>query len=224
VSSTKAGQVIEDLDIAGVINVTHPGVMVRNCRVTSSSGSNWCVRVSGAGSVTIEDTELTGAKNGIMGGSWTGRRLNIHSTLQDGVKLGSNVTLEDSWIHHLTPEAGAHADGMQCEGSGKNVIVRRCDVNVATPAEGIYGNSCAILKNDLGGQPSGPILIEDCWLTGGNYTVFAVPGSTGQLINDVTIRGNTFGGGTRFEGGKAYKSVKMPVTWHDNTDTNGNPV
>jgi hypothetical protein len=220
VSTSKAGQVIEGLDIAGVINVTHPGTIVRNCRVTSSSGSFWSLRVSGDGSVTIEDTELTGGKNGIQGGNWTARRVNIHRTLQDGVKLGSNSTLVDSWVHTLTPEAGAHADGMQCEGSGKNITVRNCVVDVASPADGVFGNSAVILKNDLGGQPSGPVLIEDCYLNGGNYTVFAVPGSSGQLINDVTIRRNTFGATHRY----GVKSIKMPVTWENNTDTIGNPV
>ena len=105
-------QIIEGLVISGSVTVDAPGVVIRNSRI--SGAGPYGIRVL-SGSATISDTEISGFDNGVAGDNWTGYRLNIHSMMDDGVKLGSNVTLQDSWIHDLTPSPDAHADGAQMQ-------------------------------------------------------------------------------------------------------------
>ena len=73
----------------------------------------------------IEDVEIDGMgsaslDSGISGGGWTARRVDIHG-MSDGVKLDSNVKLEDSYIHDLWTTAPApHSDGAQSMGWGQH--------------------------------------------------------------------------------------------------------
>lgn len=209
---TKANTVIDGLDVKGSITVRAEGVVIKNTRVTGTG--TWGINVA-SGSATIVDTEISGHKNAIIGSHWSAKRVNIHSTTEDGVKLGSRSTLEDSWIHDLTPRAGAHADGGQVEAKGKNVVVRNNVIDVYNKRTGTLGNSALIIKNDLGsGHSEGPITITGNYLNGGNFTVFAVPGNKGYLISGVTITNNRFGPDHRY----GTHSLKMPVTFSGNSN------
>lgn len=202
----------------GTVTISAPGVVVKNSRISGTG--YYGIRVT-SGDVTIEDTEILGFQNAISGGSWTGRRLDIHSTTQDGVKLGSNVLLEDSWIHDLTPEEGAHADGGQVQSGVVDVVVRHNVIDASNAALGTFGNSALIIKPDMGSSSAGPVVIEDNWLNGGNYTLYVVPGSTGNTIREVDVWRNRFGSTSRY--GPA--SVSMPVNASGNVwDASGRPL
>ncbi|NYI59709.1 right-handed parallel beta-helix repeat-containing protein [Cellulomonas soli] len=209
---TQAGQVIDGLDVDGDISIEAPGVVIRNSRIHGSGTYGVYVR---SGSVTITDTEIFGFENAIAGSSWTASRVDIHSTYGDGVKLGSDVVLEDSWIHDMTPSSGAHADGAQMQSGVTNLTIRRNVIDMTT-AEG--ANSALFLAPDQGPSTDGPVLVEQNVLDGGHYTVFCVDGNDGQyVVGNITIRSNTFGRGADYGAAR----VNVPVTWAGNVYTEG---
>src|SRR5665647_3434531 len=81
---------------AGAHNVT-----IRNSLIRASG--YWLVlNDEGATNLQIIDTELDGTNNrsgdaAVAGQNYTLTRVNIHNTI-DGLKLGSNVTVQDSYI------------------------------------------------------------------------------------------------------------------------------
>jgi hypothetical protein len=167
--------------------------------------------------VTIEDSELYGfADAGIAFSNWQGYRLNIHDMLGDGVKLGDNVTLADSWIHGFTPSPGAHADGGQIQDGVTNVIIRNNTIDVPGT------NAALFLAPDLGPSTSGPVLLDGNYLNGGGYTLFCVDGNNGQyFIGNITIRNNRFGTAHAF----GTHRINVPVTWQNNlNDATGKPL
>jgi len=220
ITVTRNNTVIDGLDIKGSVTVKATGVVIRNSRISGNGGAG--VNVKSGATVSITDTEISGFANGITGTKWSAQRVNIHGSSQDGVKLGSNSSLTDSWIHDLKPEPGAHADAGQAEGSAKNVVVRNNVIDSSNSATGSLGNSALIFKNDLGSATgTGPVLIEGNWLNGGNFTVFVVPGSKGYKIDNVTIKNNRFGPTHRY----GFASIKMPVTASGNVnDLTGAPI
>lgn len=222
---TEAGTVIDGKDISGSLNIAAPDVTIRNSKIHGTG--TYGIRVlSGGNSVHIEDSEIYGFEHGIVFANWTALRVNIHSMGVDGVKLGKNTRLEDSYIHDFVPIDGAHNDAAQLQdASAANVVVRGNNLDIA--AEGVKsgygGNSSIILKPDLGSTlGAGGVLVEGNYLNGGNYTLYLVAGATGFELQDVTIRNNKWGRVHRY----GPRSVKTPVAWENNTwaDTPGDPI
>lgn len=221
-SITEDGAVLDALDVTGRILIRADDVVIRRSRI-HSDGDGFGIRVM-EGSVTIEDTEIHGFEYGIVFGSYTARRVDIHSMGADGVILGSNSTLEDSYIHDLTPAPGAHADGAQLTNAGaENIVVRGNTIDLASPEvhSGYGGNSAIILKPDLGDLGSGGIVVEDNFLNGGNYTLYLTNDAQGRELAGVTIRNNRFGRVHRY----GPRSVDTPCTCTNNVwDDTGDPV
>jgi hypothetical protein len=204
---TTPNQVIDGLDVNGSISVEAPGVVIKNSRIHGDGPYGVYVR---SGSVTITDTEIFGFENGIAGDGWTATRVNLHSLTGDGAKLGSDVTLQDSWIHDLTPAAGAHADGGQMQEGVNNLVVRH---NVIDLANVDTANSALFLAPDFGPNSDGPVTIDGNWLDGGNFTLYCVDGNNGQyVVRNITITSNRFGRGAQY--GPA--DVNVPITQSGN--------
>ena len=216
VTVTTAGTVLEALDVTGTIYVKAANVTIRRCRV---NGSGPCAIWVQSGNAIIEDCEVLGAENGIGFGEWVGRRLNIHGTYGDGVKLGSNTTLQDSWIHDLTPAAGAHADGAQVQSGVTNLMVRHNTIDLSTTGA---SNAALFIAPDLGPSTPGPVTITDNWLDGGNFTLFCVDGNNGQyFIGGITITNNRFGRAAQY----GPMNINVPVTSIGNVwDDTGLPL
>ncbi|WP_375431238.1 right-handed parallel beta-helix repeat-containing protein [uncultured Friedmanniella sp.] len=203
---TQPGAVVNGLDITGPVVVRAAGVTIRNSRIKGSGDDAFCVQTQGAGTLTIEDSEISGGcENGIGFDDWTARRVEIRGTFGDGVKLGSDVLLEDSWIHDLAPAAGAHADGGQVQSGVTDTVVRHNTIDLATTSR---ANAALFLAPDLGPTTNGPLIIENNKLNGGNYTVFCVDGADGRyVIRSISIRGNHFG--DNFTYGRS--NVNVPI-------------
>lgn len=116
----------------------------------------------------------------IPGMGFIARRLNIHDSGGDGVKVqgtGGPVKFLNSYIHRLGKEADAHADGNQTIGGSE---IAFCYNNIGMPVSGTanypgdpYKSNAAFILN------SGDIdnfLIGYNWLNGGNYTIYGEPG------------------------------------------------
>ncbi|MDQ4054423.1 MAG: right-handed parallel beta-helix repeat-containing protein [Actinomycetota bacterium] len=222
ITVTRPGAVLDRLDIRGSVVIKAPNVVIRRSKI-HGSGTGLGVRVMSGGSVTIEDSEIYKFQVGIGYSNWTARRVDIHSMTADGVKLGDDATLERSYVHHLTPAPGAHADGAQLESAGaENVVVRGNTIDLANPGvnSGYGGNSAIILKPDLGTLDAGGVLVEGNYLNGGNYTLYLVNSEDRQLRN-VTIRDNRWGRVHRY----GPNRVTTPCLWTNNVwDDTGAPV
>ncbi|WP_448631447.1 hypothetical protein [Cellulomonas soli] len=135
----------------------------------------------------------------------------MHSNTGDGVKFGSDVVLQDSWIHDLKPGAGAHADGGQVQYGVVNLVIRHNVIDLSTTSS---ANAALFIAPDLGGSTNGPVTVDNNYLAGGNYTVFCVDGNNGQyFIGNISFTNNTFGRGAAY----GPVRVNVPVTWTNNT-------
>ena len=212
---TTAGTVVDGRDISGGVVVRASNVVIKNSKIHGNDDYGVYVQ---SGSVTIQDSELWGFSETAVGFSnWTGLRLNIHDVKADGVKFGSNVLLQDSWIHHLTPGSGAHADGGQLQFGARNLTIRHNNID----ASASRANAALFIAPDQGPSTSGPMLIESNLLNGGNYTLFCVDGNNGDyFISNITIRNNVFGRNHSY----GAASVNVPITQSGNTYTDGTPV
>ena len=200
--------------MGGVI-VDAPGVIIENSKI-HGDGSGDGIRVL-SGGVTVQDSEIFGFENAIGYDHWTALRVNIHGTTGDGVKLGSETLLQDSWIHDLTPAAGAHTDGGQMQSGVTNLVVRHNTIDMSSTSN---ANSALFLAPDLGPSTPGPMLVENNYLSGGNFTMFVLDGNSGQyLVGNVTVRGNVFGRSTY-----GPDRVTVPVSWTNNTFADGSAV
>jgi hypothetical protein len=207
---TTPNQVLDGLDIRGAVNIDAPGVQIRNSRITG--GDYYGILVE-SGSVTVTDTEISGFENAIAGDGWTAVRVNIHSVTGDGVKLGSDVTLQSSWIHDLTPGPGAHADGAQMQDGVTNLVVAG---NTIDPGDA--ANSALFLSPDLGPSTDGPVTVTGNWLDGGGFTLFCVEGSGGAyVVRNIAITNNRFGSSS----GYGPVRITVPVTFMGNVDASG---
>ena len=213
---TTPGTVIDGRDVNGQLTVAAADVVIRNSRITAR-GASFGVYVR-SGSATITNVEITGSDTGIAGDRWSATRVDIHGTTGDGVKAGSDVLLEDSWIHDPAPGPGAHFDGLQMQSGVVRLTVRNNVIDVS----GAAANSALFLAPDLGPSSAGPVLIEGNRLDGGNFTVYCVDGNDGQyLVDNITIRNNVFGTQSAFGASR----VNVPVTWTGNVFAgSGRPV
>jgi Right handed beta helix region len=206
---TRPNTVIDARDIRGRVVVRAPGVVISRSRIRGSgTGSGVWVK---SGDVTISDSEISDFENGIAGGSWRAFRLDLHGMTGDGVKLGSDVQLSDSWIHDLTPARGAHADGGQMETGVRNLLLTGNTIDVSASGR---GNAALFLAPDLGPSTRGPVTIRNNYLDGGNFTVFCLDGNDGQYrVRNISITDNVFGDHHRY----GRKRVNVPVVWTGNT-------
>ena len=207
---TKDNTVVDAKDISGPVYIQAKNVTIKRSKIHGNGGDDYGVHVR-SGSVVIEDSEIYGFANGIGFSNWTARRINLHGMSDDGVKLGDNVTLEDSWIHDMTPSAGAHADGGQMQNGVRNLVVRHNTIDMVNGRE--LGNAALFIAPDLGPSTNGPVLITDNWLNGGNYTLYCVDGNNGQyFVDNITITNNRFGRDSNY--GPA--TVNVPITQSGN--------
>jgi Carbohydrate binding module (family 6)/Right handed beta helix region len=213
---TTANTVIDAKDITGPVVVRAPGVVIKRSKI-HSNGTGTGIYISGSGSVTVIDSDIYGFDDGVAGDNWTVRGTNIHAMSSDGVKLGSNVLLEQSWIHQLTPAAGSHGDGGQMQAGITNTVVRNNAIDVSSSGS----NAALFLAPDLGPSSNGPLTVEGNYLDGGNYTVYCVDGNNGEyFVRNITIRNNTFGSHSKY----GAKRTNVALTWTGNTWLTGGTI
>ncbi len=142
-------------------------------------------------SVTITDSDLSGGSEAVIAfDNWTAIRVNIHDFGADGVKFGSNVRLQDSYIHNFASLPGAHADGGQLQSGESNIVIQHNTV-AAHSATGVSANSALFIAPDLGPTSAGPISISGNLLGGGGYTVYLVDGNNGEYLEkNITFSNN----------------------------------
>ncbi|HMO11714.1 MAG TPA: hypothetical protein PKB06_09485, partial [Actinotalea sp.] len=221
---TQAGTVIDGKLITTplVITASANNVTIKNSKI-QASGFFLVLNDEGATNLQIIDTEIDGRGNtandsAVAGRNYTLTRVNIHSTV-DGIKLGSNVTVQDSYIHDLVIGNGSHNDGMQSLGSN-DVVIKNNTIIVGN------GSTSAIILSTGSAQSMKRITIEGNLLGGGAYTVYGgyFRGvDNPAVVSEVTIRNNRITTQVHPNGGAygPFTSVDSPAVtmsgnvWHD---------
>ncbi|MDB4998836.1 MAG: hypothetical protein JWM74_6268 [Myxococcaceae bacterium] len=161
---TQNGAVIENLDIAGEVQVLANDVVIRKVRITS--GDYYPIRYfdNKNTGLVVEDSEIIGTSTDVTAAisfaNYTARRLDIHGGA-DGFKADENVLIEDCWIHDLANAPDQHNDGVQSTG-GKGVTIRHNSISGAS-------NACVQTGDE--GAATEDLTVECNWLSGGGYSL-----------------------------------------------------
>jgi len=191
---TKAGN-YDACEFSGDVRIQASGVTISRSLIHG--------QVMGAGDnmfgAVIRDTEIDcgclsqGSSDppvAIQYDNFTLTRVNIHGA-GHGVAMGSNVTVQDSWIHGLGGNTSAHKDGIYV-GNGTHSVIQH---NTITCNDGsAAGCTAAIgLLTDFG--PISYFTIDNNLLnTNGSYCFYGEGGATKPYTSDhVTFTNNQFG-------------------------------
>ncbi|MDJ0379159.1 hypothetical protein [Cryobacterium sp. PH31-L1] len=221
INVTTAGTVLDGLDIRGLVKISAANVTIRNSiiRGRTMNGPGALINnLGGFRNLVVTDTELSPSTaspdaNGIYGYNYTATRLNINNVI-DGIHItGSNVSLQDSWIHdHMhyrnDPNQGgspSHDDSIQVQ-SGNNITVTG---NRLTDS-----HSAAVQITQDRGKVS-DFTFADNFANGGACTVNIAEKSYGP-IQGAAITGNTFGRDSRLANCAVIAPTTTKIDFADN--------
>lgn len=196
---SRAGTVVDGLDVRGDISVKADNVTIRNTivrgRPVDTVKKSLISAYGDHKNLLIEDTTLRAAyphpnRDGLKGRNFTARRINVSNVVDAVLVFGDNVRLEDSWLHdntHFDPDwistdGKSHDDSLQIQG-GNNITIRH---NVL---EGAFHTGIMITQDRY---RSTNITIAGNWLSGGSCTLNIAEKARGP-ITGLTIRDNRFG-------------------------------
>jgi hypothetical protein len=219
---------IDAQDIHGFLIIKASRVRVTRSMVRGgvATANGAGIRVQSGTDILIEDTEVALANpsaylDGISGSNFTVRRANVHGGV-DGMKVGSNGTVECSYIHDMTsfdsdPNQGGgptHNDAIQIlSGTGIHIVGNQL---VAAKDQ----NSAIQVTQDFGAV--GDLHIDSNWADGGGCTFnFAHKGGTSLTLSATN---NRFGRNS-FYGCPILKSTQTTLMSSGNVyDDDGSAV
>jgi len=209
--------------VRGRLTIAADDVTVRNSLVETDTRLYPILVESGVTGALIEDVEVDNRNSRGLGiylkGEATVRRADIHSA-EDGIRIESdNVTVEDSYIHHLHRAPGGHHDAVQIR-RGDNITLRGNNLQAYRPDTDDPMNAAIQVGSLSGNRPIRNLLVEGNLLNGGNFTING--GGRGEIASARFID-NRFGRDYRFDvvsnlqGNTVWAATNV---WHDN----GKPV
>lgn len=212
VTASSAGKVISGLNINGCLTISAKNVIVRNVRITCNG--TYPINVTGgASNVLIEDSEINGNGNNraaVCCGNYTLRRVEIKGVV-DGPRLGSNVVIENSWIHHLRRVSGSHNDVLQTTGAS-NITIRGNSLESYNPDTKDPFNACLMIGSTTGPKVEN-LTFEGNFCNGGNYSIGI---RTDLNAANIRFRNNVFGRNFRF--GVVAHPNHPGITWEKSTN------
>lgn len=189
---TTAGTVIDGKRVTSCLVIKANNVTIRNSLIISDGCYFNVLSDNGNTGLTLTDVEIDGQGNGggdsaINGAGWTCTRCDLHGTV-DGVKAGSNVVLQDSWIHDLVIGNDSHNDGVQSLGTTSLKILHNRIVMAdgATSAVLLSTGSASDMRN---------VQIANNYLGGGAFTVYGgyeAGRDTLSKVSNIAVTGNQF--------------------------------
>jgi hypothetical protein len=231
ITITKAGTVLEDLDVHGFVIVEASNVTIERSIVRGgvSHGDTALVKVVSGTNVLVEDSELVPEDpsvqiDGIRGANYTVLRDNIHGTTDGSKVTGDNVTITDSYIHDLPYWAHdpdqhgnpAHNDGVEIF-VGKNLHITNNAFYIAT-----YGNSAMQVNQNLGTVTD--LHFTGNYADGGHCTVNLVVQPKASMTG-IQVDDNRFGRDTSIVNCAIFAKYTVTLTdVNDVWDDTGLPV
>ena len=171
INVTKAGTVINALDVKGTIWIMADNVTIQNSRITSTDWTGIWIKPGITGTV-VKDNEILNvgsSKDGANGifGSGTFLRNDIHD-VENGINVSGASLIQDNYIHDMhapnvrvgTVWGGPHYDGIEINGGVSDVVIRH---NTIINDNG--QTSAVMINNDFG--PVSNIKVDGNFLAGG---------------------------------------------------------
>ena len=184
------GAVVENLEVAGPIEVAGSNVTVRG-NVILAQGETWAVglrhttdaTVSGntIGAAGLVPRLLVGIKDIYGDAAGTTVTANDIAGTSTGVQIGSGV-IKDNYIHDLGMVEGDHVNGIMSNGSSERLVIEH-----NTVLNQLDQTDAIALFQDFGLEADR--LITRNLLAGGGYTIYGGNGSFGAT-HDIQIIGN----------------------------------
>jgi hypothetical protein len=174
IGTTVDGQVIEDLEVHGIIAVRNSNVTIQNCKFRSV-GPYIIYILPGTTGTVIQDCDIDGiGRNNLnvsaiacFGDNVQLLRNNLYR-IENGISMsGSNHLVKDNFLHNLRAGPGGppHYDGLQCDGNNNSLTVEH---NTIFNENG--DTSTVMLDNNNG--PSDTVTVKDNYLAGAGYTCY----------------------------------------------------
>ena len=223
------GATIDAQDIHGFLRIEASHVTVKRTIVRgyATDATTAIIRIESGSDILLEDVEVAAAEpsvdvDGVSGDNFTARRLHIHGGV-DGMKLGSNTTVECSYIHDLAafdsdPNQNGgptHNDAIQIL-AGTNIHLVNNQLLAITD-----DNSAIQVTQDFGAVSD--LHFENNWADGGGCT-FNLSHKGGASLDDVFSSGNRFGRSSFYDC-PILKSTQTSLTsTADVYDDDGSPV
>jgi len=185
--------VIENKRILGTFQVYAKNVIIRCSEIVGAWDVGPIVYGRDDG-LTIEDCSIHAPSNhekaqysiAMTGNNLTVRRTNMY-WWSDAIQVGgTDILIEDNYIHDAVYYAGDHTDGFQHYGSGKRVTIQHNTVE-----NPIDQTSCIALFQDSG-EGYDDVLVDDNWLAGGGYSIYGGGGAGQAPSSNVRFTNNKF--------------------------------
>ncbi|MGH8868262.1 MAG: hypothetical protein ACRDYU_09725 [Actinomycetes bacterium] len=192
----------------GCVTVEANNVTIRNSRIRCGRSTP---SVYNRGSnLVLENVEIDGlrrAEVGIGFGGYTARRVNIHGVI-DGLKMESNSTLVDSYVHHLHRTATSHADAIQSS-KGSRIRIVHNNLQAYNPITHDPQNAVYQCTDTFG--PTRNVTFEHNLVNGGNYALNV------DITGPGSFRYNHFQRDSRYGPVNQMRRVTFDRTnvWHD---------
>jgi hypothetical protein len=229
VTVTQDGTVIDAQDIHGFLTIkaSHVRVTRSIVRGHATAATTAIIKVASGTDILIEDTEVAAAEpsvdvDGVSASNITARRLNIHGGV-DGMKLGSNSTVECCFIHDLVsfasdPNQGGgptHNDAIQIlAGTGIHIVGNQL---VAAKDQ----NAAIQITEDFGAVND--VHIEKNWADGGGCT-FNFSHKGAAALDGIFTVDNRFGRSSFFNCPILKSTMTTLVSSGDVWDDDGTKV
>lgn len=202
-NANKAGATYDGLDIRGFVNVTAPDVTIKNSiiRGGSTTAMRGVVQSTNAyvKNLLVQDSEIrvehpSNTLNGIDGGHFTLRRVEISGGVDNVHAFKDDVKVEDSWLHSTNYfSLGANGDGGPSHNDGVQVMG---GTDITVTGSRIEGSRNAAIMVTQDAAATVGLRMQGNWLNDGGCTVNIVPKKLAS-IGPVYLSDNIFGGTTR---------------------------
>jgi len=195
---SQPGQVIEDVEVNGDVNIDAPNVTLRRVLVQGGFVDNMRNGHCGGNGLVVEDSTFTppGGPNGywtedhwqIGQGGYTLRRVQALGN-SDGPRAGGNslgcgpVTISDSFISIAPPNpcTGWHGDGIQGDDSA-GLTIQNVTIDHHHGGGDCGGNAGFFYPGGIDGSPNAHADINRLLIRGGNWSFrMGTPGSVQAL-------------------------------------------
>lgn len=225
---TKAGTVVDGIDLNGRIAVQAPNVVIKNS-IIRGDGTQLMnpVIMSLSTNLLIQDSEIaakTPSPNvlGVIGSNFTLVRVNIHDVI-DAVHIygAGSVTVKDSWLHdnlhyESLPELNggpSHDDSIQII-SGSNIVI------TGNTMEDAYGAAIQFTQ-DKGSVSN--VRVENNTIGGGGCSLNFAEKGRGPF-KSIAVKNNVFKRDQRIKGCAVVRPITSDVSLVGNTWTDGTVV
>lgn len=212
---TQNGAVLENVNVSGRLTINASNVVIKNMKLTTNE--YWGLMIYGQ-NITITDSTFvstsadTQSVVAALGGSFHATRIDI-SGGPDGIQMGSNSSLTDSYIHDLNACPGCHNDTVNADDVVNTTIIHNTLLNQA-------GQTSVITA------PNASILIKNNWIAGGGYAIYGgrAASPSGGIVITNNVFSRQFFPNVGYYGTAAYWSNEAGNSWTNNKYDNGTAV